>query len=92
VRPEWGDPISEERQRELFTHIVDRNAPSAEHDKRKGPGDRMNLTGAGVSYLGWQWYQINSGETSTESSHKYKWHRATSRGKANANGSYPFVR
>jgi uncharacterized protein YjbI with pentapeptide repeats len=47
----WGDPISEERQRELTGMLAAWDALGADHGKRRGPFDRVRLTGADVFRL-----------------------------------------
>jgi uncharacterized protein YjbI with pentapeptide repeats len=55
--PKWGDPIGEERQRELQALLDGWNGPGADHGERKGPfdggpgHDGMLLTGADVFWL-----------------------------------------
>src|SRR5579859_1845826 len=47
----WGDPISDERRRELQDMLDAWNAPEADHGERKGPFDGTSLSGADVSWL-----------------------------------------
>jgi hypothetical protein len=47
----WGQPISEERQRELAGMLAAWDAPGAKHGERKGPFDSVRLTGAEVAWL-----------------------------------------
>src|SRR5260221_8624838 len=47
----WGDPISDERQRELREMLAAWDAPGADHGERKGPFDNVKLNGADVFWL-----------------------------------------
>ncbi len=47
----WGDLISAERQAELQNILDAWNAPDADHGKRRGPFDGIQLSGADVAWL-----------------------------------------
>ena len=46
----WGQPISEERQRELQSYLG-KWAAATDHGERKGPFARVQLTGTNMSWL-----------------------------------------
>jgi uncharacterized protein YjbI with pentapeptide repeats len=58
--PQWGDPISEQRQAELQGSL-DRWEAETDHGERKGPFAEVDLTGADVYWLAGQSSYIFAG-------------------------------
>jgi hypothetical protein len=47
----WGQPIEDDRKRELQGMLDAWNAPGADHGDRRSPFDGVKLTGADVGWL-----------------------------------------